>query len=199
MEQSCGRTDLDFAEFIRWLSRGRPLFRTYYYNVVQDEKRRPTDFREQQRFLQALYQIPYLETRFGSFRYRDGQAFEKGVDIMLATDLLHYAWQDFYDKAILVSGDGDYVYALQTLKNMGKYVEVAAFESNQSPELWQTADERILLSADLLRGENLWMSKEEPAKRRRRRRSGTGGSARRIGDGDQGESPGAPSSADAAM
>jgi uncharacterized LabA/DUF88 family protein len=176
LEQSCGRTDLDFAAFIQWVAGGRPLFRTYYYNIIQDEKRRPTDHRDQQRFLQALYQIPYLETRFGSVRYRDGQMVEKGVDIMLATDLLYYAWQDFYDMAVLVSGDGDFAYALQTVKNIGKYVQVVCFESNQSPELWQTADERTLLTNDLLRAENLWMTKEEggagKARRRRRRPSG---------------------------
>lgn len=171
LEQSCGRTDLDFAAFIRWLANGRSLFRTYYYNILQDEKRRPTDYRDQQRFLQALYQIPYLETRFGSIRYRDGQMVEKGVDVMLATDLLYYAWQDFYDVGILVSGDGDFAYALQNAKNMGKYVQVVAFESNQSPDLWQVADERTLLSGDLLTAQNLWINKDDGKVRRRRRRS----------------------------
>ena len=133
-----------------------------------------------------MYQIPYLETRFGGVRYRDGQMVEKGVDIMLATDLLYYAWQDFYDRAVLVSGDGDYVYALQTLKHMGKYVEVVAFESNQSPDLWQIGDTRTMLTADLLESENLWMNKDEGVRRRRRRRSNTTASTRRkAGDADQ--------------
>ena len=193
LEQSCGRTDLDFSAFIQWLLRGRSLYRTYYYNIVQDEKRRPDDFRDQQRFLQALYQIPYLETRFGSIRYRDGQMFEKGVDVMLATDLLFYAWQDFYDRAVIVSGDGDYVYALQNVKHMGKYVEVVAFESNQSSDLWQVGDTRMLLTPDLLQAENLWMTKDEGVKRRRRRRPSTASTSRRNdGDGGQqsGDTPG---------
>ncbi len=190
LEQSCGRTDLDFSAFIQWLLHGRLLYRTYYYNVLQDEKRRPTDYRDQQRFLQALYQIPYLETRFGGVRYRDGQMVEKGVDIMLATDLLHYGWQDFYDRAVLVSGDGDYVYALQTLKQMGKYVEVVAFESNQSPDLWQIGDTRTLLTPDLLESENLWMNKDDGVRRRRRRRSSTAGSTRRKAAGDSDDQTG---------
>lgn len=166
--------------------RGRSLYRTYYYNVLQDEKRRPTDARDQQRFLQALYQIPYLETRFGGIRYRDGQMVEKGVDIMLATDLLYYAWQDFYDRAVLVSGDGDYVYALQTVKHMGKYVEVVAFESNQSPDLWQVGDTRTLLTPDVLKAANLWITKDEVPKRRRRRRPSTAGPRRSPDDGGDG-------------
>jgi uncharacterized LabA/DUF88 family protein len=96
---------------------------------------------------------------------------EKGVDIMLATDFLYYAWQDFYDVGILVSGDGDFAYALQNAKNMGKYVQVVAFESNQSPELWQLADERTLLNTDVITSQNLWMNKDDGKVRRRRRRS----------------------------
>jgi uncharacterized LabA/DUF88 family protein len=173
LEESCSRTDLDFAAFIQWIAGERSLFRTYYYNIIQDEKRRPTEFQQQQRFLQALHLIPYVETRFGTTRIRDGQVVEKGVDIMLATDLLYYAWQDYYDMAVLVSGDGDFAYAIQTLKNLGKYVQVVTFESNQSPDLWQKADLRTLLTPELLTQEDLWVNKEPVRKRRRRPTSGT--------------------------
>ena len=98
---------------------------------------------------------------------------EKGVDIMLATDLLYYAWQDYYDMAVLVSGDGDFAYAIQTLKNLGKYVQVVTFESNQSPDLWERGDLRTLLTPDLLSQENLWVNKEPARKRRRRTTNGT--------------------------
>ena len=173
LEESCSRTDLDFAAFIQWIAGERPLFRTYYYNIIQDEKRRPTEYAQQQRFLQALHLIPYVETRFGTTRVRGDQIVEKGVDIMLATDLLYYAWQDYYDMAVLVSGDGDFAYAIQTLKNLGKYVQVVTFESNQSPDLWEKADLRTLLTPDLLTQENLWVNKEPARKRRRRTTNGT--------------------------
>lgn len=119
---------------------------------------------------------------------------EKGVDIMLATDMLHYAWQDYYDTAVLVSGDGDFAYALQTVKNIGKYVQVVAFESNQSPELWQTADERTLLSADVLKAENLWMTKEDVKPRRRRRRTTTTRRTSSNGDSSDESAAQSPSS-----
>ena len=169
LEQSCGRSDLNFASFIKWLTQDRTLYRTYYYNILQEEKRRPADHREQQKFLEALNQVPYLETRFGSVRYREGQMVEKGVDIMLATDMLHYAWQDYYDMAVLVSGDGDYAYALQTAKNIGKYVQVVAFESNQSQDLWKIADTTTLLTGEMLSKEKLWLNNDDKPKRKRRR------------------------------
>ncbi|MFL2639849.1 MAG: NYN domain-containing protein [Dehalococcoidia bacterium] len=169
LEQSCGRSDLNFASFITWLTKDRSLYRTYYYNIIQEEKRRPADHQQQQKFLEALSQVPYLETRFGKVAYREGQMIEKGVDIMLATDMLHYAWLDYYDMAVLVSGDGDFAYALQTVKNIGKFVQVVAFESNQSQELWKIGDTTTLLTSELLSKENLWLRSDDNKPKRKRR------------------------------
>ena len=131
---------MDFGAFALKLARGRPIFRTYYYNILRDSERNPQAYRDQQKFLTALYSTPYLEVRLGISKPRGDVAVEKGVDIMIATDLLRFAWEDLYDVAILVSGDGDFTYAAQTVKNMGKHIEVAAFPSNLSWELTQVAD-----------------------------------------------------------
>jgi len=85
---------------------------------------------------------------------------------MLVTDLLHFAWNGLYDVAILVSGDSDFGYALQTVKNMGKHVEVAYFESNVSRDLLDIADNRHLLDRKLFR--ELWAHKRPPRRRTRR-------------------------------
>lgn len=140
LEENCKRFDVDFGAFTQKLCKGRKLFRTYYYNVLRDPERNPQAYQDQQKFLSALYNTPYLEVRLGAAKVRGEIAIEKGVDIMLATDLLRFAWQDLYDVAILVSGDGDFAYALQAIKNIGKHVEVAAFPANMSWELAQVAD-----------------------------------------------------------
>ena len=142
LEENCRRFDLDFAAFSRKLTGHRTLFRTYYYNVLRDPDRNPQAYQDQQKFLTALYNTPYLEVRLGISKVRGDTAIEKGIDITLATDLLRFAWQDLYDVAILVSGDGDFTYALQAAKDLGKHVEVAAFPSNLSWELAQVADQR---------------------------------------------------------
>jgi uncharacterized LabA/DUF88 family protein len=142
LEENCRRFDLDFGAFSRKLSGHRTLFRTYYYNVLRDQDRNPQAYQDQQKFLTALYNTPYLEVRLGISKVRGDTAVEKGIDITLATDLLRFAWQDLYDVAILVSGDGDFTYALQAAKDLGKHVEVAAFPSNLSWELAQVADRR---------------------------------------------------------
>jgi uncharacterized LabA/DUF88 family protein len=97
-----------------------------------------------------------MEVRLGRSAYRKGVAIEKGVDIKLATDMLDLGWRNLYTTAILVSGDGDFAYAVQTVKNMGKFVEVACFESNQSPYLVEAADTIIELNPAFFEG--LWVS-----------------------------------------
>jgi len=158
------RYDLNFTEFTNKLCGSRRLFRTYYYNVLQDVTQRPDGYREQQEFLDILGKTPYLEVRLGSTKMTQGVSVEKGIDIMLATDLLYFAWKDFYDVAVLVSGDSDFAYAVQAVKNMGKHVEVAYFESGVSKDLLNVADNRHLLNRSFFHG--LWAGRRS-AKRRR--------------------------------
>ena len=159
------RYDLNFAEFANKLCGSRRLFRTYYYNVLQDVTQRPDGYREQQEFLDILGKTPYLEVRLGSTKMTQGIPVEKGIDIMLATDLLYFAWNDFYDVAVLVSGDSDFAYALQAVKNMGKHVEVAYFESGVSKDLLNVTDNRHLLDRSFFRG--LWVGKHRAKQRRK--------------------------------
>lgn len=177
LRSNFGRYDLNFAEFTRRLCGTRRLFRTYYYNVLQDPTQRAEGYREQQEFLNTLRETPYLEVRLGSTKLASGGVtVEKGVDVMLVTDLLHFASNDLYDVAVLVSGDSDFAYALQAVKNMGKHVEVAYFESNVSKDLLAVADNKHLLDRNFFR--DLWARKLRPHKRRGRR---LGGLVPRIG------------------
>ena len=161
------RSDLNFAKFADKLCGERPLSRIYYYNVLQDQAQHPETYREQQDFLDALHHMPYLEVRLGRTKMAQGIPVEKGIDIMLATDMLYFAWTGLYDVAILVSGDGDFAYALQTVKNMGKHVEVAYFENNVSRDLLDIADQRHLLNYTFFKG--LWIGK----RRLRYKKTGT--------------------------
>ena len=148
LEENCGRYDLDFGAFSAKLAGGRPHLRTYYYNVLRDPDRNPQAYQDQQKFLTALHSTPYLEVRLGASKLRGDVPVEKGVDIMIATDFLTMAWNNLYDTAILVSGDGDFSYAVQAVKDMGKHVLVAAFPANLSKELGQVADAKEYFTPD---------------------------------------------------
>lgn len=54
-------------------------------------------------------------------------AAEKGVDAALVTDLLSLAWQNAYDVAILLSGDADYIPAIEYVQSQGLKVINAAW------------------------------------------------------------------------
>ena len=175
LEGTLKRHDLDFTQFVGKLCGDRCLFRTYYYNALQDVSVRPDAFREQQEFLDTLRKTPYLEVRLGTIKTSQGAQVEKGVDIMLGTDLLYFAWHNLYDTAVLVSGDADFAYAVQTVKNMGKHVEVAYFEGATARELLAVADVRHQLDTAFFA--TLWTS------RRRRRRSRGGATKGSSSDG----------------
>jgi uncharacterized LabA/DUF88 family protein len=164
LRSNFGRHNLNFADFAGKLCGSRRLFRTYYYNVLQDPAQRPDSYRDQQEFLDTLRKTPYLEVRLGGTKVAQGVPVEKGIDIMLATDLLYFAWNDFYDVAVLVSGDSDFAYALQAVKNMGKHAEVAYFEGGASKDLLNVADNRYLLNRSFFTG--VWAQKRYAYRRR---------------------------------
>jgi uncharacterized LabA/DUF88 family protein len=151
------RHDLNFAKFTQKLCGDRCLFRTYYYNVLQDYIQNPDGYREQQDFLDTLHKTPHLEVRLGGTKLSQGVSVEKGIDVMLATDLLSFAWNNFYDIAVLVTGDADFAYAVQAVKNMGKHIEIAYFESGISRDLLNSADNWHLLNRAFFQG--LWVGK----------------------------------------
>src|SRR3990172_7118801 len=111
LKKDYNRTDLDFEKFYRKLVGRRQLVRTYYYNAAVDQTKEANRYRDQQRFFERMKRLPYLELRLGRLIYRDwpsAPAYEKGIDIKLATDMLVHAFRGNYEVAVLVSGDNDF-------------------------------------------------------------------------------------------
>jgi len=150
------RTDIDIGKFCHRLLGRRKLIRIYYYNALVGQKEEPERYKDQQKFLTTIESLPYFELKMGRLVYNNWPGtppYEKGVDIMLATDMLTHAYSDNYDTALLVAGDSDYVYALQAVKNAGKHVEVALFgRENTSVPMRRVADKVLQIDGRLLRG-----------------------------------------------
>ena len=68
---------------------------------------------------------------------------EKCVDIAVATNLFLY--KDKYDIAILVTGDKDFLPAIDKVRNLGKKIIISSFLGSCSKELFQDKDEVIWL------------------------------------------------------
>ncbi len=141
MRENLRSTRFSLAEMIQQLLRERPVHRTYYYNAPLTE-----DYDEelrdgQQRFFESLRRIPYVTVRFGRLHRRpDGSLVEKGIDVAIAVEALSLAFQNAYDTALLVSGDGDYVELVETLKRYGKHVECAMFRNQSAGVLLEHVD-----------------------------------------------------------
>jgi uncharacterized LabA/DUF88 family protein len=56
---------------------------------------------------------------------------EKRVDTRLVADLIHYAANNAYDAAVLVSGDDDFVPAVEAVNALGKQVWVATWSADE--------------------------------------------------------------------
>lgn len=65
---------------------------------------------------------------------------QKEVDVALGCEMVVRACRDQYDVAVLVSGDRDFVPAVEHVQDMGKRVEVASFDSSASIGLRRVCD-----------------------------------------------------------
>ena len=88
-----------------------------------------------------------LTKAFGNYnRFR-----EKGVDVLIAVDLVDLAEKDEYDIAILVSGDSDLVPAVKLVVFKGKKIINGYFELSSGKELRDACSSQFHISDDILK------------------------------------------------
>ena len=75
---------------------------------------------------------------------------EKGVDVNLAVEMVALAYNNAYDVAILVSGDGDFAVAVRYVQGMKKKVEVSYFPDRPCWHLKKVCDKFIPLTPNIL-------------------------------------------------
>ena len=150
MRDILGKVNVDYKKFISKLVGNRYLVRAYYYTPIIDKEEAEEQFHSQHRFITYLSDIPYVQVKFGKL-VRQGEALvEKSIDVRLAVDMVHYAALDYYDIAILISGDGDFIPAVETVKELGKQVECAFFLPETAITLKQNVDVFIELNKKFL-------------------------------------------------
>lgn len=141
---------IDFSKLIELLRKGRLLIGVYYYNAPLDRGYNFDIYRKQQKFFSELRRIPGFHVvlcNMRKIRQPDGtyEFAVKGDDIHLATDMLSFAYENVYDVAILVSGDGDFVPVIKKVQKLGKNVENAYFSVSRSDFLRSVCNSSVLL------------------------------------------------------
>ncbi len=136
----------DFARFIKKILRRRELIKAYYYNASLKRQIDPLIYKRQRVFFSRLRTIENFRVVLCKRQRRvskEGKEYYtiKGDDIHLAIDMLKDAYENQYDTAILISGDGDFAPLVRQVKQRGKRVENCHFADNVSRALMKACDE----------------------------------------------------------
>ena len=132
------RAKVNFGKILEDAISGRQLIRAIAYVVRAEE---PLE----QSFFDALEKGGY------EVKIKDIQIFPGGVkkadwDVGVVIDMIRLS--NKLDVMVLVSGDGDYLHAVEYLRNQGHRIEVMAFGPSTSNKLAAGADEFIDLDKD---------------------------------------------------
>ncbi len=121
----------------------------YYIGSIREEfgNRKSRELMISQQKLIGKLQKYGWQIRFGHMLKTDGYH-EKGVDVLMAVDLLVGAYENFYDTAILISSDTDLIPALKKVRSMGKRIEYVGFGHKPSYGLITHSDIRRLLTKE---------------------------------------------------
>jgi len=108
---------VDYEELIAKLVGERDLVAAYVFDSCCEND-------PKFKFIIALQHIGF---RAVIRKFDKHQIEQKEVDVALATRLLSGAYRDLYDTAIVVSGDRDFIPAIEEVQSIGKKVETASF------------------------------------------------------------------------
>lgn len=127
------------------------LIRVFYHDAIVGPK--GADYEKQREYFDAIRESPRYEVKLGRLiRTGGGDLRQKGVDILLAVDMLSKAYLNHYDIALILAGDDDYVDLVRAVKDgSGKRVYGAFFPNNASKGLVESFDERIELTENIIK------------------------------------------------
>lgn len=151
-------SDFDFGKFCNFLSGDDDIVDIFYYNAPLDRIQNSNKYKKQQRFFWELRKIPKFNLVLCNLLKRRISGTDKFYyvlkedDIHMAVDLVKGAFNDRYDKAIVVSGDGDFVPAVKAAKEKNKIILNASFKRSSSTNLKKNCDGLIRLNEEILNG-----------------------------------------------
>jgi len=148
-----GHDNINFALLSHYLNRSiiaehihPELIRVYYYDAIVDHKDPKYD--EQDRYFKDIRKNNNYEVKLGRLiRTKDDRYRQKGVDVLLAIDMITKAFLNHYEIALLLGGDDDYVDLVKLIKDLtGKRIYGAYFQNSVSERLTENFDRRLILS-----------------------------------------------------
>jgi uncharacterized LabA/DUF88 family protein len=142
-------TKIDFQKLISILLGDRELVFANYYTSSLDIKENEEKYWKHQRFLEELEKIPKFKVILCKLKKIGTQYFIKGDDAKLIHDFIVGAYENLYDKAIIVSGDEDFEPMIKTAQKKNKLVGNAFFKSSSSNTLRNACNFSISLDKNI--------------------------------------------------
>ncbi len=143
--------NFDYTGFAKFLAeKGKLVCKGYYVGLVRakpSNKKALKMMANQHRLLTKLKKDKW-DLFYGYLLKSGGKYHEKGVDVKIAVDIVTGAYEDLYDRLILVSSDTDLLPAIQVAREKGKEVEYVGFSHAPSYALIKHATETRLLRED---------------------------------------------------
>jgi uncharacterized LabA/DUF88 family protein len=115
----------------------------------------PTDedlrrFSSMDKFVYTLKKLPRFDVKLGRLGCVAGEYIQKRVDIALAVDLVRLSSSRSISKAVLVTGDSDFVPAIEAAKDLGVLVELYYSASSIHDELLSSVDQSFVIDEVLI-------------------------------------------------
>ncbi|NJR64838.1 MAG: NYN domain-containing protein [Leptolyngbyaceae cyanobacterium CRU_2_3] len=123
--------EIDYTKLLGYLTQGNRLLRAFFYTGVDPVNEK------QQGFLLWMRRNGYRVVTKDLVQLPDGSK-KANLDVEIAVDMMRLS--DHYDTAVVVSGDGDLSYAINTISYRGARVEVVSLRSMTSDSLINVAD-----------------------------------------------------------
>jgi len=132
------RLKIDYSRLLKVIKGGRRLAGARLYTGVEETIDRSARF-----FLKLVHSFGFdVITR--PLVKQDRGRVEKEIDVLIAVDMVRLAFEDGYDVAALLSGDGDFTPAVESVLRAGKLVEVWSFDHSLSRKLRETVGEAFV-------------------------------------------------------
>ena len=130
--------EINYSRLLSTLTADTPLLRAFFYTGVD------TSNEKQQGFLLWMRHNGYRVVAKDLIQMPDGSK-KANLDVEIAVDMLALA--EYYDTAVLVSGNGSLAYAIDAVGGKGVRVELVSLRSMTSDALINVADTYLDLSA----------------------------------------------------
>ena len=147
---------LNFEKFAQFLVQNDKIVAIYYYNAMLDKEHNPKKYQSQKEFFEKLKNIPNFHLVLCKLLKRNITGTNKFYyiikedDIHMAVDMVENACDDNFDIAVLVSGDGDFVPAVRSVKKKNKIVKNVYFKNSSSRNLKNFCDESFELTKEII-------------------------------------------------